>query len=206
MACLICNTTPLNKLKEIDQLIRQGEKSVGEIAAQYEVSSVDDLASHARVCIVAEQIDGFTQLEHTTRKLRDLGKILQDDIEAGGYKNFDPESGIDGRSSVTNYIAVLREMRESVLAMKRLRSVDDTAKGLTDIVISPMIATVVQIYVEEARRLREALYNATPESTHARIKTVIDESLTRVGNKLKTEGTQNIKEKVEAVLSAKTPL
>ena len=202
MSCLICDTTPLNKLRDIDAAIRVGETTT-EILAQLHGVDAVALAVHARQCIAPEQTDGVTQLDQTMRELRELSKVLQSDIESGGYKEFDPETGVDGKATITNYIAVQREIRESILARNRLRSVDDTVKGLTEVVVNPIISIATQAYVEEIRRLREALFTYTAESSHPRIKAAIDETLLRIANRLKDEGTRDIREKVEAVLSAK---
>ena len=202
MSCLICDTTPLNKLRDIDAAIRLGETTT-EILAQVHGVDAAALAVHARQCIAPEQTDGIVQLDQTMRELRGLSKVLQSDIESGGYKEFDPETGVDGKATISNYIAVQREIRESILARNRLRSVDDTVKGLTEVVVNPIISIATQAYVEEIRRLREALFTYTAESAHPRIKTAIDETLLRIANRLKDEGTRDIKEKVEAVLSAK---
>jgi len=203
MSCSICSTTPIIKLRDLDAAIRLGESTNEALAALYGVD-VDALAVHARQCIVAEQVDGVAQLDQATRELRNIGKILQDDIEAGGYKNFDPESGVDGKSSITNYIAVQREIRESIVARNRLRSPDDIVKGLTEVVVNPIINVAVRVYVEEIQRLRSVLYTYTPESSHPRIKTAIDETALRAGSRLKDEGIQDLKAKVEAVLTAKS--
>ena len=39
------------------------------------------------------------------------------------------QTGVDGKATISNYIAVQREIRESILARNRLRSVDDTVKA-----------------------------------------------------------------------------
>lgn len=202
MSCSLCESVPLKRLKHIDRHLKSGEKSLMAIADRYGVD-IGELRRHLVQCVdgpVAPQAD--QELEGSLGQLRAIITQFQQDIADGQHLRFNPEDGIDGRSTVTQMIAAMREFRETVLALQRIRTADAIYKDLRETVVDPMIHAVVQICTDEARRLRDELFDLTKGSSdqhHAKIKAAVDESLLRIGDRMGTEALQDIADKVKAV-------
>jgi hypothetical protein len=200
MACLICTDVPIKRLKSIDRHIKAGKKTIREIAEHYDLD-IETLRKHARQCVQSEALDDSELIDRSIRELRWLLDQFKSDIECGKHLEVDDASGTDGRSLVAYFVNASRELREAIVARKKLRSSDETLAALTTTVLNPFIEATVSIATQESRRLRDDLFALVKdENAHHRIKIMIDEMLARMADRIGTEAMEDLPAKVEAAV------
>jgi len=199
--CNVCDKLPLKRVKSIDKHLLAGKKSLMAIAEHYAVD-IGDLRLHLSNCVKKDPVSQPSgELETNLQYLRTLITQFHQDIADGRHLRFNPEDGIDGRSIVNQTATLMREFRQTVETLERIRSADAIYDDLRETVVDPLINGTVQILIEEGRRLRDELYDltkATPEH-HVRIKTSVDNALTRMAERMTSEAIHDIPEKVRAV-------
>lgn len=201
-ACQICDTLPLKDLRLLDIAVQQGTETLATLAVQFKVDR-DALAVHAKSCVDLTAVNGFSQLVEANRQLNVLTKALQEDIGDKQYITADEEGNQSPNSLIPNFLAAQRELRENVMAMRRMQSTDDTVQGITRNIVGPMVSSCTAVCIEEMRRLRDSLFTLVDQHQHVRVKESIDMTLERIGARIKTETMQDLREKVEATLQAK---
>lgn len=200
MACPLCDSLPLKELKKLDEAIALGDSSIAELAAIYSVDT-ELIRLHLEHCLTLS-LSGPETLSALQNGLQQIAGKLKKEVDAEAYKYVDQDSNIDGRGIVPNYIAVLRELRENVMALNRLQSTEGLTEGLNEKVVTPLINQAVQICVAEGARLREELFKAMHENYHNKIDALVKQFLTRIGERLLNETVRNLPQAVEAVLTA----
>lgn len=200
--CLVCDVLPLRELRQLDAQVIQGTETLATLAVQFKVDR-DALAAHAKNCVDLAAVNGFEQLIEANRQLTTLITSLQEDIGGKQYITTDEEGNTTANTLVRDFLAAQREMRENVMAMRRMQSTDDAVQGITRNIVGPMVASCTSVCIEELRRLREAMFLLTDQHQQVRIKEAISETLERIGARIKTETMQDLREKVEATLQAK---
>lgn len=203
-SCKVCDELPPKQVRSINRHLRAGKKTIKQIAKHYHIET-EDLQVHLN-CI-GEVLDEDQELQRTQHQLTRLIEQFQHDVNAGRHLEFDPESGVDGRGVIRDLLSAMREHRETVLARKRLRSSDELYQDLRAIIVDPLINGITVILVNEAKRLREDLFDVTKhlqdDRLPARIKQAIDEMLTRAADRFVSDALQDIQQKVQAVATAK---
>ena len=203
MACEVCDGLPLEQVHKINDAIRGGKQSLQQLAQEYHLS-VDALRMHMVTCR-DEMLDEQNLLLEAQRMLSGFITQFQQDIAEGKQYEFSQEDGVDGRSVIQNFVTMVREQRETIMARNKLRSTDEVYVDLKTNVISPLISTVTALMIAEVRRLREELFAITkafPE-VHPRITLAINEMLERAADRFDSEALTDIEEKVHAVAGSK---
>lgn len=203
MACSVCTKLAVKDLRRLDAALKEGSLPLLGLAQQFglEVVEVDQ---HRKFCCEADEaVDGFGHLADMVRRLSNLSQSVEEQIlNPPANLSADGEDGPRG-PAITDYVAILRETRETIVALRRLQSVDDAVVGLTRNVVGPLVSSATTICVEELRRLREALFPLVSHQYHPRVKESVDTALERIGARLKAESMHDLREKVEAVLQSK---
>lgn len=207
MSCVICETVGIKMVKTIDRHLQEGKRSLLAIANRYDVD-VGDLRLHMTNCVENRgQPQEANELVESQRLLRSLIVQCQNDIAGGKHLEFDPESGQDGRGLINQIAQLIREHREIVLAKNKIRTSEAIYQDLTEVVVGPLINALIQICTDEARRLREEMFDLTKSSQdqHPKIKKAVDEMLERVADRMAGEALHDIQDKVKAVAGQKKP-
>lgn len=202
--CPVCTNVSLKRLKSINKHLEEGKRSISAIAEHYNLEVVD-LQNHLLQCIGTQEGGGLSELHRTQRRLSSLIETFQEDIANGRQYEYDPENGVDGRGVINHLITAMREQRETIVAMHRLRSSEEVYEGIMQNVVGPLINAMAAITVEESKRLLDEVFDltrGTPDQ-HPRIKKAVDEFLSRVGDRMTEEPTRDIREKVSAVIDQK---
>ena len=202
MSCPICEL-PKARVQAINKHISEGKRSLMAIAERYKVE-VADLREHMVAC-TEEPTSEAEALQQAQRQLSALIASFQDDISAGRHYEFDQEAGIDGRGVINHYITAMREQRETILAIHKLRTSDEVFNDLQDNVVGPLISAVTAITVQESKRLREEIFDLTKSlpDQHPRIATAVNAFLERVADRMADEALHDIPEKVKAIVTNK---
>lgn len=203
-SCKVCDELPPKQVRSINRHLRAGKKSAKQIARHYHVD-VDDIQTH--LSCIGEVVDEEQELLRSQRQLTLLIEKFQQDVNAGRHTDFDPEAGVDGRGLIRDMLSAMRELRETIMARQRLRSPDELYKDLRESVVDPLISGLTVILVNEAKQLREELFDVTKHLSDdrlpARIKQAIDDMLTRTADRFVSDALQDMQQKVLAVTSSK---
>jgi hypothetical protein len=202
--CPICTQVSIKRRKSIDKHLQEGKRSLSAIADHYNVD-VKDLQQHFSTCIEEQTGSGIQELVRTQRNLASLIETFQADIAAGKQYEYDPESGIDGRGVINHLITAMREQRETIVALHRLRNADEIYDEIMKNVVNPLIHAMTAITIEETKRLLDEIFDLTRKTPdqHPRIKKAVDEFLGRVGDRMSDEPTNDIPEKIQAAVGRK---
>lgn len=205
MGCRVCDELPIKRVRAIDRHIGEGKRSLMAIANHYGVA-IEDLRMHMTSCIQNRLTpDEDEELLQSQRQLQTLITQFQQEIAEGRHLEFDPESGIDGRSTIGNLMHAIREHRETVLARGKIRTAEQIYQDLQTNVVNPFVNAVTTICIEEGRRTREEIFNISKrhEALHPKFKKAIDEMLERVADRMSTEALHEMPDRVKAVVGAK---
>jgi len=199
--CIICDTFTYKQIRKIDSVLRRGADPI-KLAKKVKVSE-EDMLWHADNCLI-DSSDGYAILDRSVQHLSYIARMLVRDIEEGKHLEVNEDDGIDGRSLLSNFITTQRELRESVITLGKLKSSKALLDSLREVVIDPLVKQVTIMAIEEASRMRDDLFTITSgdEVLQRRIKTAIDNMLSRFAERLKDESYEGITEKVEQVITS----
>jgi hypothetical protein len=211
VSCPVCNKLAVKDLRRLDAALKTGDLPLLGLAQQFglEVAEID---LHRKSCVEDEVVDGFGHLANMVRRLSNLSETVEEQITnppvrmtaGSGDDSGNPYDEDKPRGpAITDLVAILRETRETIVALRRLQSVDDAVVGLTRNVVGPLVASATTICVEELRRLREAMFPLVQHQYQPRVKESVDTALERIAARLKAESMHDLREKVEAVLQSK---
>ncbi len=191
MACDLCKELPIHTMRQIDEAISEGSKSVGEIAEQFYLSS-SILEEHMRSCVAPLPSSGHELL---TTILRDVRESAE---ERKRHYDTDPE---ENSHAMGHYINLVREAREIILAMERIRPSDELAQEIVRKVVNPIIRQCVVTCVDEGNRLRDELVSALGQENFEAVDAAVKRSLRRFAERLKGESGEVIERLPEILAS-----
>lgn len=205
MKCSICDSLAPKRVRTINRHLKAGKKTPLEIAHHYKLD-YDALRAHQRNCL--QQTTGeHEDLERTRRSLSALICRFQDEIAHGNHRQVPDEDGEgpDGRYIVNNMLAAMRELRETILAINKLRTSEEVYHDLEANIVSPMVLAVTAICVDECRRLRASIFDLTRDTPklQPQVKEAVDEMLRRLADRMNTEILHDMPEKVRAIVDKK---
>ena len=199
MTCPLCESLPLKDLKKLDEAIAIGDFSIAELADVY-TADADLIRIHMNRCLTLT-MSGAEMLGALQSGLQQVAAKLKKEVDDDAYKYSDRDSNVDGRSIIPGYVAVLRELRETVLAIDKLKSTEAVTKGMSEKVLTPFINKATQFCIEEMARLREEIFKIVPESAHAKVDNLVKQCLTRIGERLLNETVRDLPQAVAAALT-----
>ncbi len=205
MTCTMCENLPIKQVSNIDRHLVQGKKSLMAIADHYAVD-IGDLRTHMVVCLQNKtEPNEDEELLGSQRQLQAIITQFQQDMAEGKHMEFDPETGIDGRGTVSNLLSAMREHRETILTRSKIRTADEIYQGLQQNVVGPLINALTAIMIEEGRKTREEIFDITRKHSelHPKIKQSVDTMLERAADRMSTEAIHEIPERVKALVGAK---
>jgi len=193
MGCDLCNNFPTRALRQLNDGIERGEMSVAELAEKHYVS-VPMLNDHIQKCVGALNNVGHELLNDLLREIR----IVAEDRKV--QYDFDPDAN---NSAMTHYVNLMREARELVVAMERIRPSEELTQDIVEKILSPLIRQTILLISEEAKKLREELATLVDHSQYRSADNAVKRMLDRFGTRLETE-TETLVERLQQLLASPT--
>jgi hypothetical protein len=193
MPCDLCRNFPSRALRELNNDIELGELSIAEIAEKHYVS-VALLEDHAKQCVTPLPDQGHELLDSLLRELRRVSADLKEKYE------YDPDLYA---SAMPNYLSAMREAREMILAMERIRPSEELEISIIDQILTPLVQLMVTIQAEEAERLREDITPIIGSQHYRMIDKSIKRSCGRFASRLQGE-MSTLTDRLHSVLTATT--
>jgi hypothetical protein len=193
MPCDLCRNFPPRALRELNSDLEKGELSTAEIAEKHYVS-VALLEDHKKLCVTPLPTEGHELLQSLLKELRRVSEDLKEKYE------YDPDMYA---SAMPNYISAMREAREMILAMERIRPSEELEVSIIDQILTPLIQLMVTIQAEESERLREDVTPLTGHQHYHMVDKAIKQSCARFASRLNGE-TSSLTERLHSVLTATT--
>lgn len=182
MACDLCKAFPIRTVRSLDDDIAEGAKSVEELADAYYMS-VPLVEEHISRCVRPRPSTGHELLDVLLKEIREVAEERKDAYDS------DPEVNAHAMS---NYVSLMREARELVVAMEKIRPSEEMAKEIATKVLNPIIRLCVTISVEELNRLREEFVAIAGQDQFQHIDKAVKRSLQRIGTRLKGDAAEAI--------------
>lgn len=193
MPCDLCRNFPQRALRELNTDLEKGDLSTAEIAEKHYVS-VALLEDHKKLCVTPLPTHGHELLENLLKELRRVSEDLKEKYE------FDPDLYA---SAMPNYISAMREAREMILAMERIRPSEELETEIIDQILTPLIGLMVTIQAEEAERLREDITPILGVANYRAVDKAIKRSCGRFASRLQGESS-SLTDRLNSVLTATT--
>lgn len=193
MPCDLCRNFPQRALRELNTDLEKGDLSTAEIAEKHYVS-VALLEDHKKLCVTPLPTHGHELLENLLKELRRVSEDLKEKYE------YDPDLYA---SAMPNYISAMREAREMILAMERIRPSEELEIAVIDQILTPLISLMVTIQAEEAERLREDIVPILGVVNYRAVDKAIKRSCSRFASRLQGESSSLI-DRLNSVLTATT--
>jgi len=191
MSCDLCREFPIRTMREIDEEIAEGSLSVEEIASKHFISSAL-LEEHIKRCGAAFPTTGHELLNTLLRDIREAADDRKKDYDD------DPEAN---QHAMSHYVNLVREAREIIMAMDRIRPSDELAQEIVRKVVNPIIRLCVVASVEEGNRLRDELIASLGQENFESIDEAVKRNLRRFASRLKGEAEEVI-EKLPEILAS----
>lgn len=182
MACDLCRAFPVRTIRNLDADIESGEKSVDELSEAYYMSAAL-IEEHMNRCVRPRPSTGHELLDTLLREIRETAEERKDSYDEN------PEANAH---AMTHYVNLMREARELVMAMERIRPSDELAKEIATKVLNPIIRQCVVISVEEITRLREEFVAILGADQFQHIDRAVKRSLRRIATRLKGDTAETI--------------
>jgi hypothetical protein len=191
MGCDLCNNFPTRALRQLNDDIEGGELSVAELAEKHYVS-VPMLNEHIQKCVSVMNNVGHELLHEL------LGEIRRVAEDRKAQYEYDPDANAQG---MTHYVNLMREARELVVAMERIRPSDELTEDVVEKILSPLVRQTILLIAEEAKKLREELAMVIDETQYQAMDKAVKRMLERFGARLETE-TENLVERLQKLLAS----
>jgi len=193
MACDLCKNFPVRALRALNDDITAGDLSLAELAEKHYVSEplLDD---HVRLCVGAATGAGHEMLEEL---LRDVRRVAE---ERKAQYDYDPDAN---NSAMTHYVNLIREARELVIAMARIRPSDEVTSEIVTKIMAPLVRQSILLGVEEAKQLRGDLRNILDDSQFKSADVSIKRMLERFAARLEGE-TETLSDRLQVIMQAST--
>ena len=127
-----------------------------------------------------------------------LGEIRRVAEDRKAQYEYDPDAN---GSAMTHYVNLMREARELVVAMERIRPSEELTQDVVEKILSPLIRQTVLLISEEAKKLREELATFVDETQYRAMDSAVKRMLDHFGARLETE-TDNLVERLQKLLAS----
>jgi len=141
------------------------------------------LEEHINRCVRPQPTAGHELLEQLLREIKVSAE------ERKEYYESDPEAN---SHAMTHYVNLMREARELVMAMERIRPSEELAKEIFQKVLNPILRQCVVISVEEINRLRDEFVAILGPEQFVHVDKAIKRSLRRIATRLKGDTAETI--------------
>jgi len=191
MSCDLCKTFPVRVVQKINDDLEEGKLSLAEIADKH-IVSVPLLEDHQKFCITPVPTTGHEILIELLKEVRRVAD------ERKGQYDSDPDTN---NAAMTHYVSLIRESRELVLAMERIKPSDELAQEIIVMILGPLIRQMVSITTDEAKRLRKDLSELVPPSKYRLADQAIKSMLSRFSTRLNKEAME-LSDRLRKLLSS----
>ena len=190
MGCDLCNNFPTRALRQLNDDIEAGELTPVELAEKHYVS-IPMLSEHMQKCVSVVNNVGHELLYDLLREIR---RVAED---RKAQYDYDPDAN---GQAMTHYVNLMREARELVIAMERIRPSEELTEEIVEKILSPLIRQTVLLVSEEAKKLREELASLVDPSQYRAADNAVKRMLDRFGARLETE-TDTLVERLQKLLA-----
>lgn len=181
MSCKLCNHLKPKRLARLDADIVAKRKSLSTIADKYDLP-LRGIVRHARRCIGAEQRSGHDTLQGLLKQVVEDLEIVRDNSKYA--------EGEEARSSAILYAGLLREARELVMGMNRLRPNEAISADLTTTVINPLLNAMAEVLIREGGSLKRELMSTLGTSYTKHTDLVLKEAWKRIAASFRVEASK----------------
>lgn len=174
MACRLCaQILPLRTIEQLNKDIDSGQSSMAQIAEVYDVD-VKYVATHIKKCRAASSNNSYSLLQ-------DLLSVLNT-TAAEMRQSYDPETN---PFAMGHFVKLAREIRETTVALTRLRPSSDLLRRVSELILGPLIHEFSAIVVEEGDHLRTELIDALGQDQAARVDRAVKSLTLRMADRYK---------------------
>ena len=213
MACKVCHKMSKTKVKQLNAVLTNKAHSLFNDPGLEFGLSAEDVKWHSDYCLtprkppalalvpvepeVARVVEGdleatdetdqvepmpppkevLTPWEKRMNELEDLEHYLE--VAKSAFEGGDPDAG-------DTYAKLLKEFRGMVVDIESAKDPQEIVHNVTNIVISPLIRSIVSNLTQEFNTLREQVLLTDPDPSHTkRHVTAVNECLSRLGTLIK---------------------
>lgn len=179
MACKICKTLKLKKLRRLNKQIKIGKKSIMDLAEEFTVSP-KVLIKHQELCLKPKQEDdGYLTLTKLLKQVKKDMKAARNDALYGDEDT--------GKGASMFYTILLKEARELVAAIEKQKPNEEITREIQATVVVPFITELAHLMVEEGSNLQAELQAILGDNFDQNIKRALKETWQRMSKRLSTE-------------------
>lgn len=176
MACRLCvKLLPVAKVEELDADLKSGNETLQKIADSFDVE-VDYVTDHYQKCLGSPASSGYELLARILEEVTETTKEMRE--------SYDPTDDA-GKYAMGHYIKLVRELRETVATMDKMKPSGQLLKQITDMVMNPLISQFAKICIEEVDRHRSELTSMLGDSHRDQISKTSEETLRRLVDRYK---------------------
>lgn len=176
MACRLCiKLLPINTVESLDRDLKTGNVTMESLAEQYDVE-VEYVTTHYKKCLGEPARSGYELLQRILEEVTETTKEMR--------QSYDP-SDADNKYAMGHYIKLVRELRETVATMNKLKPSGQILQQITDSVMNPLVSQFARICVEEIERHRNDLISNLGREHRSHIDKSARETLRRLADRYK---------------------
>ena len=181
MTCKLCKTLRPKALGRLNTDLVTGQKSLAVIADKYELP-LKAVVRHAKRCLASEQLSGHATLSKILAQVvGDLEQVRDD------YKYADGEQS---KGAAMLYSQLVKEARELVMSLNRLRPNDAIADDLVRSVINPLLNAMAEALIQEGGALKRDLVSTLGPNYTRHVDTTLKEAWKRIAARFKIEASK----------------
>ena len=180
---------PLKIVESLDADIRRGDATLQQLAESYDVD-IKRLSRHRKRCLKAPPKSGHELLMKVLSQIDRTARDMKQTYEVNPEEN---------SSAMGHYIKLVRELRETVAIMDRIKPSGKILKQISDSILEPMVLEFSMICVDEMRRLRGDLISAVGDAHAGRVDREAKETTIRMADRFKTK-TDSLLPKLKSLL------
>lgn len=200
MACKLCKRLKLKKLRRLDEKIEEGKVSVFELSKEFDVPT-KAILTHIDRCIAPKEKSGYQTLQDLLANVvKDLEEARQDVKYGGGS---DEDGGGTDKGAVFLYTSLLREAREIVSTLERLKPNEAIGKEIQGVAVAPFVTEMARVLIEEGSSMKTALQAILGENYTKDVDRAIKDAWKRMTQRINQEY-RFVDSRISSVLSGQT--
>lgn len=178
MACRLCNTLKLKRLRRLDRDIKVGKKSVVQLADKYD-TSVKRIRRHMETCLGPKEESGHQLLSALLKKIEKDLNVARTDALYGDEEQ--------SRGASILYTSLVREARELVMALEKTKPNAQIGREIQNAAVHPFVAAMSKIVNEEGGNLQTEFTTLLGEHYDKSVQKALVEAFRRIAKRLNVE-------------------
>jgi hypothetical protein len=181
VSCKLCKTLRPKALSRLNTDLATGQKSLASVADKYELP-LKAVVRHAKRCLAEDRLSGHATLSKIlTQVVGDIEQARDD------YKYADGEQS---KGAAMLYGSLVKEARELVMSLNRLRPNDAIADDLLVTVINPLLNAMAEALIQEGGGLKRDLQSTLGPHYTQHVDAVLKEAWKRIAARFKVEASK----------------